>query len=42
MNKQRKEIKKNGYFTAIITMIAEEMLGGNENLIQIQEGLCIC
>ena len=30
MNKQRKEIKNVNYFTAIITMIAEEMLGGDE------------
>ena len=39
MNKQRKEIKKVNYFTAIITMIAEEMLGGDEEFNPDPRGL---
>ena len=39
MNKQRKEIKKVNYFTAIITMLAEEVLGGDEEFDPDPRGL---
>lgn len=39
INKQRKEIKKVNYFTAIITMLAEEILGGKEGFDPDPRGL---